>query len=148
MKQLAHVLEVNGEEVSVLVRRRSGCNSCEKSDHCATGQIGQMLDGKGDVIRLRSKLRLKAGEPVMLVLPDNLYRNLAFKAYGLPLLGFLLGAIAGTWLAFRLDWPADVLAFVLGVGSGWLGLRLGRAWTEADPRSSQPFTIEKIHPDF
>ena len=148
MKKLAHVLEVNGNRISVLVRRSSGCNSCEKSAACGTGQVNQMLDSPAQEIELTSNLDVKPGEPVLLVMPDNLYRNLAFKAYGLPLGGFLLGALAGTALALRWGWPADLLAFVLGVSAGWLGLRLGRWWTESDPRSQQPFTLEKIHPDF
>ncbi len=148
MKQLAHVLEVKGEDISVLVRRASGCNSCAKNDSCGTGQVNQMLEGQGEVVRLKSNLKLKPGEPVMLVIPDNLYRNLALKAYALPLGGFLLGALAGTSLALRWSWPVDVLAFVLGVGTGWLGLLLGRWWTESDPRSRQPFHVEKIHPEF
>ncbi len=148
MKQLAHVLEVDGEEISVLVRRASGCNSCDKRSSCGTGQVNQMLEGQGEVVRLKSSLSLKPGEPVMLVIPDHLYRNLALKAYGLPLGGFLLGALTGTYLALRWSWPVDVLAFVLGVGAGWLGLRLGRYWTESDPRVQQPFHVEKIHPEF
>ncbi len=148
MKQLAHVVEVKGDRVSLLVRRAAGCKQCGQSDQCATGQANQMLQGDGELIQLRSSVPVKAGEPVMLVMPDTLYRNLALVAYGLPLAGFLAGAVAGTWLALRQGWPVDLLAFVTGVAAGWLGLRFGRWWTERSPRAREPFHIEKLHPDF
>jgi len=127
----AEVLAVEGGEARLrLIGSCRGCGGCG-------GRCGLLDAIKGD----SASLALDCfdtpplpGQRLRLALPGSSLLRAAGLGYGLPLLGLLLGALAGRLLAGLMAWPADALTLLGAVLGTSLAFR-GSKRVEAGPQS-------------
>lgn len=145
MKQLAHVVSVEESSVTVRVRKTSGCNSCSSSTGCSTATAAKLFSKEGEaILSVKSNLDVNPGDPVYLVITDRSYRLLAFRAYGLPLIGFVLGALLGANHAENLNLSNDLAALITGLLGGSAGIWLGRQTGLNTADDEDVLRLEKI----
>lgn len=105
MKEYAQVIDVEGDNAVVLVRRTSACGKC--------GACGM---GNKDELRLTlpNIVKAKTGDFVLLDLTSGKALNAALIAYGFPLLMMIVGAILGSKLPSWTGWNVsdDVTAAI------------------------------------
>lgn len=109
----ATVVKVENGELSLLIDQQPGCSTCSTSGHCASGKLLPQTDSdKADALKIHSDIDVKAGDRIELSVPEKTLRWMALKAYGMPLLAFISGALFGSKLANDMALNADVLSLL------------------------------------
>lgn len=128
MIEIAGSIEsVSGRSVTVHLASRSGCGACDIGRGCGLGPL-LTLFARGGPRRVRvpvaASVPLVEGDRVRFAISNGRLAGLAAAAYGLPLLGLMLGAaIANTILPDAAD-LATAGGAAAGAALAWLGLRL------------------------
>ncbi|KAF7599089.1 MAG: Fis family transcriptional regulator [Candidatus Dactylopiibacterium carminicum] len=113
------VVRVEAAQAVVQVRRQGGCGRCTEPGGCGGGSEGGCSE-----YWLDNPARARAGQRVLVDLPEGQAARAALLAYATPLLVLLLAA-GGATLS---GWPDPVVAMVAlaGLVLSLLGLRLAR----------------------
>ena len=101
------IIESDGLRARVSLPRESECSRC--------GKCGLGLEGGEMILEAENRLGARPGDRVEVELPERDPLLAALLLFGLPLLGMLLGVIAGTLLERMWGWDSEAPAVVLGV---------------------------------
>jgi len=127
------VVELLDDGVLVETQRRGGCASCSAKGGCGVGLMQQALTRYRHRVTAQCSLPVRVGDQVELSLPQTALVQASLWMYFVPLLGLLIGAIAGQQLSAWLVLPADALALLGGALGFVAAIRLvsarqGRQW--------------------
>ena len=111
-QEIVEVKEIGTGGVWVEGIQRSACGGCNARKGCGHASLAEL--GKPMRLWISTAQSLDAGQHVVLDLPDGALATSAAVLYGLPLIGLIVGAVAGQNLG------GDTAALVLG-GAGLLG---------------------------
>lgn len=120
----ARVLSLDGEDVIVAVDPLVGCGHCHEPGGCG-GASGDGLGLRRTEFRAHNAVDAKPGDTVSVAVPDRGPRVAALLAYGLPVLGLLLGALLAS-LAGLGDAGSALAAFIGGLLAYLAGRLLAR----------------------
>ncbi|HLS83364.1 MAG TPA: SoxR reducing system RseC family protein [Arenimonas sp.] len=99
----------------------SGCGGC--GGRCNLFQA----DGQGELrLPAPADFQPSPGQDLLLSLDDAGLRRLAWRGYGLALLGLMAGAVLGRGLAALLDLPADPCTAIGLLAGTFLAVRLSK----------------------
>lgn len=129
--------------------RQSTCGSCSAKKACGHSLINSISDGKRSYIRvLPGKLSAsdcRIDDNVRISIPEEVLLRGSFVAYIVPLLGMLLGALAGLELLPMGDDASAAIGSVVGLALGFACVRW-HAVRHRDDASFQPVLIEVLGP--
>jgi len=111
MEQQVTVIAVEGHEAVVSGRRASACGDCAGKTSCAT--MGSWVERVIE-LRVHNKIGAKAGDRVVLEVPDSAVLRIAFRLYALPMVAFIAAGLVMRSLALYLGWPAVEAVAALG----------------------------------
>lgn len=106
------------------VEPAGGCGSCG-GQGCSTRRLAELFQRKPRHFLVDCDLSLSPGDRIVVGIADGSVLRGSFRAYGVPLLLMLLGALLA-----QIVQPGDasaVVGMLLGGVLGWLGARGGRA---------------------
>lgn len=127
IEQSARVTACNADTVSLATQNTSACHGCQAQGGCGTGLLAklfpQRLPRELQLPRHLFPEQLHVSDRVLLGISEQALHTATWLVYMLPLLGLLLGSVAGSAGAHMLALahyaePASIL-------SGLLGLILG-----------------------
>jgi sigma-E factor negative regulatory protein RseC len=98
VERIGVVVHVTADSISVRCDRTSGCALCARGFGCGGGLLGALAGGPPLLRVPRQNQRVGIGDRVRVALPAGRVGSLAAAAYGLPLAGLVLGALAATSL--------------------------------------------------
>jgi sigma-E factor negative regulatory protein RseC len=101
IEQQGQVIAVSGDLARVRLGGSSGCPACDAGKGCGAGIFGRMLQRKPTVLDLDNTLDARAGQAVVLGLPESIFLRLVFRLYLTPLLAGLAGAALGHYLSIQ-----------------------------------------------
>jgi len=127
--------------VVVETQRQTGCQSCASRGGCGINLMQKALNRKSHQVRVATELTLGLGDRVQLVLPASALVQASLLMYVLPLLGLMIGALAGQ-LLFATN-GASILGGALGFGLALLGLSRRQNGLFANGRYAP--RVEQIH---
>ncbi len=127
--------------VVVETQRQTGCQSCAARGGCGINLMQKALNRKQHQVRVSTDLALRLGERVELVLPASALVQASLMMYVLPLLGLMMGALAGQML-FAAN-PASIIGGALGFFLALLGLSRRQNGLFANGRYAPQ--VEQIH---
>ena len=113
------VVKVEGERIWVETTRQSGCSSCAAKGACGTSVLDTLFSGRSAPIELHYAGDVHVGDQVVLSLSERALLRQSLWAYGVPLAGFFIGALA----LQPLSELAGVLGAAAGLGTGWWAVR-------------------------
>ncbi|MDX8404158.1 MAG: SoxR reducing system RseC family protein [Mariprofundaceae bacterium] len=115
MQQIGIVQQVEGDKAWVTGDRASTCGSCAGKSSCAT--LGAWNQRTLE-LEVRNELGAKAGDEVVIEVPDHLVLKSAYQLYGLPMLFFFIAGITAYHISgiFGLSKP-DLWAAVSGIAA-------------------------------
>lgn len=124
------IARIEGDTAWVESNRASACGHCSSGAGCGTRLFASVFGARPVQIAVPNSLGIRAGELAVLGLPERLMVLGSLRLYLLPLLGLILGAILGDWLAARLPGFGELWSILLGL----LGLMLlPWVWAKARP---------------
>lgn len=107
------IVELKSAEIaSVLCQKQSACQHCPSSGAC---QIGD--DGKSMLVEAFNPIGAEVGDRVKVVTSTKHFLQSSFVLYIIPIIGLLIGAIAGQVIGEQVDLGIDpkLLSALLGV---------------------------------
>jgi len=111
---------------------QGGCGRCHEKGGCGGQHLTQMLCAAPKTWRLENPGNLKIGDVVTVAIAAGQVRKTANLAYGLPVLGLLVGAVVGMQAAGD---PGAMVGGLAGLCLAWWGVRYrARATTTYHPR--------------
>lgn len=134
VERLVRVDAVEGDHAWVIADRRGGCGSCAERGGC--GHAALREDVPPMRLKVPNRLAAEPGEWVVLGIRSDSLLGSSMLAYGLPLGGFLGGAMAGAVVAPAAAIGGGVvgLAAMLGVCRWLFARRARQGRAPAQPR--------------
>ena len=117
LTESARVIRRDGKLVELELQRVSACGHCELSQGCGTGAIGRLLGRRSRPLIIETDQDCRAGDQVVLAMPESALVRASLLLYGLPILGLLLGGL-GAMLFALAEWLV-VAAAVFGLFAGF-----------------------------
>ena len=104
MKKSGKVIEKNGDEVTIEFKRTSACAGCKA---CKSFE-----DSEYATIHIKTNSAASIGDTVDISISSKRFVLSVLILYGLPLVGLIIGALAGTFISntFELE-PQGLIAF-------------------------------------
>lgn len=139
----ATVLRIEGNRAWVQCASQAGCQRCAEGKGCGGGLFAALLGKRLQELPIENRAAAQVGEPVVLALDERVILSAALAAYGLPLLGLLLGGGLAAVQGGGDAWAA------LGGGIGFVaGLLVGRLWSRRAGRPGRfaPVMLEQAGP--
>ncbi|ATX81116.1 positive regulator of sigma(E), RseC/MucC [Mariprofundus ferrinatatus] len=106
MEQQATVIETDGINATVRGSRASACGGCAGKASCST--MGSWRERLIE-LQVKNSIGAKAGDEVLLEVPDGLLLKVAFRIYAIPMLMFVVAGGVVSSLATAMHWPAPEL---------------------------------------
>lgn len=107
MQEIGTVISTEGKKARVLINRHAACGECGA---CQIGREKMTMETTA-----QNDIKAKPGDSVLVEMQFMNVLEATGIAYGIPLLGFLLGAIIGWFLAPSFNIDQTLLAFCLGL---------------------------------
>lgn len=120
IEQEGRVLSLDGDSAEITIVRQSACGGCQAKSGCGTAVVGSLFPSRELKLRLPNTAHARAGDRVVVGLPEAALQVAALMLYGLPLVAMLVAAIAGQTLAQSSGWQGEPAA-ILGGLSGLIG---------------------------
>lgn len=140
--QVARVLYSDRGHVRLRFSRPEFCQRCRRGEGCGAGVFSGLFPRRATEIEVISDHRLSPGDWVRVGLAQRTLALAAVRAYGLPVVAFLAGALPAHWLVAAELWR-DLLALTGGLiaaaGVIWLSQRL--VWSPTAPKL-EPLSCE------
>jgi len=134
MEELAKVVAINSNEITVLSQVKSSCSSCSQIDSCGSGQVAKAIPHKQLSFTLpypshihsatKAKSTIDIGDSVIISLPEGDVLRTAMQVYLIPLSGLLIGSLLGQFLLGAGLLTHELQALLLGLCGGFLGQRV------------------------
>lgn len=115
----AVVRAVEGDQAFVDVAQ-GGCGRCHEQGGCGGQQLTQMFCGGQKSYRVRNEMGARVGDTVTVAIAAGAVRHGANLAYGLPVIGLVLGAVVGMELDGDLG---AIFGAMFGLGVTWTCVR-------------------------
>ncbi|NQY86927.1 MAG: SoxR reducing system RseC family protein [Colwellia sp.] len=145
MEELAEIIAIEDEMISVVSQVKSSCTSCSQVSTCASGQVAKAIPHKKlsftlPISALLNNQPVQVGDCVVLTLPEVDVLQSAWQVYLLPIIGLLSFSAIGQWLTVQEVLSHELLALGIGLVGGYLGYRLAKYL------QSNPEYQEKLQP--
>jgi len=139
MEELATVVRVENNLVSVSSEVKSACSGCQQVDNCGSGQVAKAFPTKKLSLTLVSELPLKVGDKVVLGLSDACLLQSAWQVYLLPLFGLISFAGISQYFIDKALLPHELLGVLLAILGGFLGYVLAKK-IQSSPKNKTKLT--------
>ncbi|MBL0711124.1 MAG: SoxR reducing system RseC family protein [Colwellia sp.] len=130
MEELAEVIAIENNQISLVSQVKSSCNSCSQAETCASGQVAKAIPHKKLSFMLTYPQHLSSkihiGDRVILSLPEGDVLQSAWQVYLLPILGLVTFSALGQLLLNQQFLTHELQALMFGMTGGYLGYRLAK----------------------
>ena len=123
IEQTGRVAEVRSGFAIVETNPRAACGGCRVEGGCGLVGLARLLSQRRDAVRVADHLGLTPGDTVVLGLQAGKLVRAAAAAYGIPLVGLVLGSTLATGVGVPDGGAALAGGAGLLAGLGWLRLR-------------------------
>jgi len=124
IEEIGVVMKTEGETARVAVQKRGACEGCTAKGACESTSDGMEIEALNPV-------HAKEGETVKVMLQAGTYLKGSIIVYGLPLVLFIAGAIAGKNIgdAYFPNSSSDLVAAIFGFISLIASLIAVKIWS-------------------
>lgn len=134
MEEIAEIISIERDIMTVASQVKSSCSSCSQIDSCGSGQIAKAIPHKTlsftlpypQALQFCENKHARVGDCVILSLPEGDVLQSAWQVYLLPLLGLFVFSSLGQVLQNQGWFSHELYALLLGLLGGFLGYRLAK----------------------
>jgi len=131
IEEVAIVIDVTADEVTVVSQVKSSCSSCSQIDTCGSGIVAKAIPHRELKITLpykqmNNKTPIQLGDNIIIGLPPINVLASAWQVYLYPLIGLITFSGFGQWLMQQNILSTELFAVCLGFVGGYLGHRIAK----------------------
>jgi sigma-E factor negative regulatory protein RseC len=115
IEEQARVVRLDGSFAEIAIEKRPACGSCAAKTGCGTSILAAWFPQRQLRFRLRNDVGARSGDRVVVGLDEGMLQRSSMLLYAFPLVGLLLGAIAGERVFEFLALPAELGAVLIGL---------------------------------
>ncbi|MDV6315345.1 SoxR reducing system RseC family protein [Idiomarina sp. HP20-50] len=93
MKEIAEVVAVEGNRVTVTTELKTACSGCAQVSNCGAGILSKVFADRNAQFTVLTEQAFAPGDQVQLEVPEAAVTRFALVLYGLPILMLLLVAV-------------------------------------------------------
>lgn len=93
MKEIAEVIAVEGNRVTVTTELKTACSGCAQVSNCGAGILSKVFADRNAQFTVVTNQAFSPGDQVQLEVPEAAVTRFALLLYGLPILTLLLIAV-------------------------------------------------------
>ncbi len=135
------VKEIDGIMAKVAVQKKDACDGCSAQDACSSSNDEEA------VLEAINAAKAEVGQTVKISMKPMTYLKGTMLVYGMPLVLFLAGAVAGQKIGeeyFR-ETSSELVAAVTGFAALFISLLIIKVWSgKTESRKGSQPVIEKI----
>jgi len=132
IEQQGVVVAASGDQLSVRLGGRVGCAACDAGRGCGAGVFGRLLKRRPVDLAIDNHLEARAGQAVVVGLPEAWFLQLVARFYLYPLLAGLVAGVFGHYVC-RVLWSGtvltDLVTLAAAIAAGTLVLWRNRKWS-------------------
>lgn len=117
--QTARVVSIDSDRLTLVFSAPRNCQRCERGEGCGAGVFGRLFSRRETRVMLPASLAVACGDWVRVGLESRRLAAAAGVYYGLPLIGFLAGAIAA-----HVMMPSSAIRDPVALAAGLAGFLL------------------------
>ena len=122
MKELAEVVAVDGDRITLTTQLKTACSGCEQNTTCGAGILSKVFADRHADFVVISDVPVNVGERVEISMPESQVTRFALLLYGLPI-GILLLVASLLTSATTLPEGSVILLAFASMALSFLGLR-------------------------
>jgi sigma-E factor negative regulatory protein RseC len=126
MEEVAKVVAVSNDEITVESAIKSTCSSCQQVEQCGSGQVAKAIPQAKLVVNIPKRFDVKLGDMVIIGIPEGSLLLSAWQVYFLPIFLLIFLAGAGQWLTAAWQLEHEFLVVFLAFLGGYLGFKLAQ----------------------
>jgi len=147
LEQQGRVIAVSGDFASIRLGGSRGCSACAAGKGCGAGIFARLFQRKAATLNLVNRLDVRAGQVVIVGLPESSFLFLVFRLYLFPLLAGLAGMTLGHYISAELDAQpilSDFASLFGGVAAGAVAILWNRKAEMEFPRNSDVHLLQVL----
>ena len=125
IEQQGVVVAASGDQLSVRLGGRAGCAACDAGRGCGAGVFGRLLKRRPVDLAIDNHLEARAGQAVVVGLPEAWFLQLVARFYLYPLLAGLVAGVCGHYVCRVLGsatFLTDLVTLAAAIAAGTLVL--------------------------
>lgn len=136
MEELAEIITIEADQITLVSQVKSSCNSCSQVDACASGQVAKAIPHRklsftlpypqSLSVNVKPNTNINVGDCAVLSLPEGHVLQSAWQVYLLPIIGLFAFSALGQLMLNQQTLTHELQALLLGVLGGYLGYRLAK----------------------
>jgi sigma-E factor negative regulatory protein RseC len=150
IEQQGRVVAVDSGEALVQLGGRAGCPACDAGRGCGAGLFGRMLRRRGAVMTFDNHLEARAGQAVVVGLPETWFLSLVARFYLFPLLAGLAGGALGHYVSGLFGAGigfGDLLTLIAALLGGAVAFWRNHKWSGEFPGSPDVHLLRVVDND-
>jgi sigma-E factor negative regulatory protein RseC len=140
IEEIGVVTKTDGVMARVAVQKRGACDGCAVRGVCETSEDGMEIEAL-------NPFHAQAGQKVKVSIKPQTYLKGAIFVYGLPLVAFIAGVIAGKHIgeSYVETISSDVVSFIFGISTFIISFVFVKMWSKkAEKKIEYKPIIEEI----
>jgi sigma-E factor negative regulatory protein RseC len=138
--EIGVVTKVDGATAKVIVQKRGACEGCSVRGVCEPSEDGMEIEAL-------NPLQAREGQKVKISIKPQVYLKGAIFVYGIPLMAFIAGVIAGKNIGrtYFKDMNSDIISAISGFTALAVSFLFIKAWSKkAGTKTDDKPVIEEI----
>ena len=137
IEELGRVVAVDEHSAWIQMQRAGACGACATKKGCGAANLARFFGDRHTRVQVAKVSGVRAGDEVVLGLPEKALLHGAAWLYGVPLAMFVVGAALGELFARTWSIRGDGMSVLLACAGLLVGLWVARRWSLNAPLSSQ-----------
>lgn len=144
MKEIAEVVAVNGQQITLSTELKTACSGCAQRSNCGAGILSHVFADRNAQFTVQSETPVAVGDRVELLMDEADFTRYALLLYGLPIIMlFLVAAI----LSSLGTWSEGVIIVLSFTGFAATFLSLKRWFKQRDVKVQQLIQVQTTTPE-
>lgn len=138
LEEEARVVSASGDTARVHIKPNSACGSCNAKGACGTSLVASLFPTRNATFTVQNPVGAMPGQDVIVGLDEDVLQRASVIVYLLPILGLILGAALGVWLADRyFSLSAEPVSIVSGLSGMAVTFILVNRFSKTTGRNKQ-----------
>lgn len=144
MKEIAEVVAVNGQHITLSTELKSACSGCVQRSHCGAGILSKVFADRNAQFTVHSDVPVSVGDQVELHMDESDFTRYAILLYGLPIIVLLIIAALLSSLSPLSEGFIIIFSFV-AFGATFMALK--HRFKQRDVKVQQLIQVNTVTPE-
>ncbi|MBL6735124.1 MAG: SoxR reducing system RseC family protein [Shewanellaceae bacterium] len=135
-QEAAVVVSQSGQNVRLYIEKKISCSGCQEKSKCGAQTVAASAQPR--MLEIQTDLTLRAGDTVVVQIPDGYLTSIAMVVYAVPIFGFMVGLLIGMTLLPEGSALQDMMVLAFGFLGGYVSWIAAQHQVKRIEQTQQP----------